>query len=182
MIDYKVFFEQLLKGYSSSYDIERIGENSEGLVAKAHMHVEESQCMVFEELKMWTADADEYVYIYRIPNLTEDICKKLIDETYNVGVPNIKLEHVSLKKQHMRTNLVAVFICDKAEEGAIKLIKKCKIYKNFMFALKGWMEMHTALLLTEDGSVVSNRYGRGTGDYLRKHIDHYRLNVNKNIL
>ncbi len=181
MIDYKEFLEQLLKGYSSSYDIEKM-DNDEGLVAKAHMHVEESQCMVFEELKMWTADADEYVYIYRIPHLTDEICKKLIEEAYGLGMPNIKLEHVNLKNQHMRTNLVALFICDTADEGAIKLVKKCKIYKNFMFALKGWMEMHTALIQLSDGSVDANRYGKGTGDYLRKHIDHYRSNVNKNTL
>ncbi len=179
MIDYNAFLEQLLNGYKSSYDIERIEGATEGLVAKAHMHVEECQCIIFEEFKMWTADADEYVYVYRIPHLTEEIADKCIQEVYDDGFPMIKLDHVSIRNQHMRTHLVALFIVDEADEAAIKKVKKCKIYKNFAFSFKGWMEMHTATVNLTDGSVSNNNYGRSTGEFLKLHIDHYRSNVNK---
>lgn len=179
MVDFEAFLDQLLSGYQASYDIERIEGATEGLVAKAHMHVTECQCMIFEEFKMWTADADEYVYIYKIPHLTSELVDKYIKESYDDGFPKIKLDHVSIRNQHMRTNLVALFLVDEADDEAIKIVKKCKIYKNFAFSFKGWMEMHTAILNLTDGSIANNRYGRSTGEYLKIHIDHYRSNVNK---
>ena len=69
--------------------------------------------------------------------------------------------------------LVALIIADEADAEAIKRIKKCKIYKNFMFSLKGWMEMHTALVTLNDNKIYHNRYGKSTGDYIKIHIDHY---------
>jgi len=179
MIDFEAFLEQLLNGYRSSYDIEIIEGAAEGLVARAHMHVEECQCMIFEEFKMWTADADEYVYIYRIPHLTNEIAGKCIEEAYEDGFPKIKLDHISIRNQHMRTNLVTLFIADEIDPDAVKTVKKCKIYKNFAFSFKGWMEMHTASVNLTDGSVYNNNYGRSTGEFLKLHIDHYRSNVNK---
>ncbi len=173
MIDSKEFFEQLLEGYRSNYDIVRHDENEEGLVAEAHMHIVESQCVVFKEFSMWTADADEYVYIFRVPHLTEEFAKNAIKEAYDDGFPKIDLEHVNISKQHMRTNLVALFICDSAEEAAIKAVKKCKIYKSFQFSLKGWMEMHTDLVTLNDEKVYTNRYGTRTAEFLKMHIRHY---------
>lgn len=173
MIDYSVFLDQILDGYKSGFDIERIDNPDGYLVAKAHMHVIESQCMIFEELKMWTADADEYVYIYHIPHLTDSVCEQVINEVYADGMPLIDLDHVSLRKQHMCTNLVALFICDTADDTAVKRIKKCRIYKSFQFSLKGWMEMHTALITLPDQQVYSNRYGKDTAKFLKMHLEHY---------
>lgn len=174
MADYEGLISQILDGYKSNYDVERFEDRSEGLIATAHMHVTECQCVIFEEFKMWTADADEYVYIFKVPKLTDELCERFINEAYEDGMPKINLDHVSIKNQHMCTHLVALFICDEADEEAVKRIKKCKIYKNFMFSLKGWMEMHTVLLNLSDESVVSNRYGTETAKFLKMHIDHYR--------
>lgn len=172
MVEYKPFLEQILEGYKSSYDIERL-DCEEGLVAKAAMHVTESQCLIFKELEMWTANADEYVYIYRIPHLTKEAALKVIDDVYKDGMPLIDLEHISLKHQHMCTHLVALFLCDSADEDAIKAVKKCKIYKSFQFSLKGWMEMHTDLITFTDEKIVTNRYGTQTAKFLKMHVQHY---------
>ncbi len=172
-MNYKDFLTQLLNGYRNNFDIEEYGDREEGLIATAHMHVEEYQCAIFKECKMWTADADEYVYIYRIPKLDAETATRIINETHDDGMPKIDLDHVSFKNQHMCTHLVALIIADEADAEAIKRIKKCKIYKNFMFSLKGWMEMHTALVTLSDNKIYHNRYGKSTGDYIKMHIDHY---------
>lgn len=178
-MNYDIFLDQILDGYSASYDIERIEDSTEGLVAKLHMHIEEGQHLILKEIKMWSADADEYVYIFRVPHLTDEVCEKLIQEAYDMGMPLIDLDHISFNNQHMCTHLVALFIVDEADAAAVERVKKCKIYKNFLFSIKGWMEMHTAMVNLTDGSVAANRYGKSTGDYLKMHIDHYRSNVNK---
>lgn len=173
MIEYGKFLTQVIDGYRAAYDIVMHKDKNEGLVAEAHMHVKESQCLIFKELEMWTADADEYVYIYRVPHLTDEICKKYMDEAYNDGLPKIDLDHVSFKKQHMCTHLVALFVCDEIDTDALNRIKKCKVYKNFMFSLKGWMEMHAAVINLTTGEVNSNRYGKETAKYLRLHAEYY---------
>jgi len=173
MISYNYFLDQLLEGYKGNYDVERFEGREDGLVATAHMHVLESQCIIFEELKMWDANADEYVYIFRIPHLTEEAVKTSIKYAYDDGFPKIDLDHVSFKHQHMCTHLVALFISDEADEAAIKAIKKCRIYKSFQFSLKGWMEMHTDLLTLCDEKVYANRYGKETAKYLKMHVDHF---------
>ena len=128
-MNYKDFLTQLLNGYRNNFDIEEYGDREEGLIATAHMHVEEYQCAIFKECKMWTADADEYVYIYRIPKLDAETATRIINETHDDGMPKIDLDHVSFKNQHMCTHLVALIIADEADAEAIKRIKKCKIYK-----------------------------------------------------
>lgn len=173
MLDYNNLFDQLLDGYQANYDIERIENGEDGLVAKAHMHVSESQCAIFKEFEMWTADADEYVYIYRIPHLTDALAEKIINFVHADGMPLIKLDHVTIRNQHMCTHLVALFLCDTADEDAIKRVKKCRIYKSFQFSLKGWMEMHTDLLTLSDEKIYANRYGKDTAKFLKMHVDHY---------
>ena len=71
------------------------------------------------------------------------------------------------KDAHMCTRLVAVFLCDSADQAAVEEIEKCRIYKSFQFSLKGWMEFHTAAIDFGKESVVSNRYGRETAKFLK---------------
>ena len=173
MIDYESFAAQLIDGYVSNYDIERFEDREDNLIATAHMHVVESQCVIFKELRMWDADADEYVYIFHIPHLTEEAADAAIKLAHADGMPKIDLDHISIKHQHMCTHLVTLILADEADEAAVKKIKKCRIYKSFQFSLKGWMDMHTALITLSDGKVYANGYGRETAKFLKIHVDHY---------
>ena len=176
MIEFETFLEQILEGYRSSYDVERI-EDGGMLVATAHLHMSQGQHVALKEIEMWSADFDEYVYIYRIPHLTVEQAQKAIQESYDDGFPRIKLEHVSFRHQHMCTRLVALVIYDDSEEEALKVLRKCKIYQSFQFSLKGWMEVHTAAVCLNEGEIVSNRYGRETAKFLKIHVDHYLQHV-----
>lgn len=173
MIVFEEYIDKLLDGYRSSYDVEIINNPEDELYATAHMHIEQVQKFILKEIRMSTAEADEYVYVFRIPHLTEEAAKAAIDRAYEDGFPKIKLDHVTFNHQHMCTRLVALFICDDADEAALKIIKKCRIYKSFQFSLKGWMEVHADCLTLSDGSVTSNSYGRETAKYLKKHVEHY---------
>ncbi|MCR5344804.1 MAG: hypothetical protein K6E46_01950 [Lachnospiraceae bacterium] len=174
MIEYKPFLDDMLTGYANSYDVERINEYNEDspLVAKAHFHVVESQCLIFKEFSMWTAEADEYVFTYYVKKLTEDKARELIKKTYEEGFTLINLEDKNLKKQHMCTRIVAVIITDGATDEALKVIKRCRIYKNFKFSLKGWMEMHVASVDLTKAKVTGNPYSKDTVKFLKTLISH----------
>lgn len=179
MIDYSEFLNQILDGYRSNYDVSLEDSGDGYLVARAHSHVQHGQHLVFKEFEMWSADDDEYVYIFRVTHLTSALARELIDFSYNDGFPRIKLDHVDFKHQHMCTRLVAVILFDTADDEALKVIRKCRIYKSFQFSLKGWMEMHTLALSLSDGGLTNNRYGRETAKFLKKHVDHYDKHVKK---
>ena len=173
MIQFDEYIGRLLDGYRSNYDVEIIEEPTDELYATAHMHAETVQNFLFKEFQMSAADADEYVYVYRVEHLTAEKAQEIIDRTYEDGFPKIKLDHYSFRHQHMCTRLVALFLCESVDDAALKILKKCRIYKSFQFSLKGWMEMHTAILNLSDASVSSNTYGRETAKYMKKHVSHY---------
>ena len=67
----------------------------------------------------------------------------------------------------MVTRLVAVFLCDNAQEAALERVKKCRLYKSFQFSLKGWMEFHSVAVDLGKESVTANGYGRETAKFLK---------------
>lgn len=176
MYDFDLIFNQILDGYRTNYNVETRDDGGE-LVATAFMHMSHGQHALSRRFEMWSADDDEYVYFYKVAHLTCDIAKRLIDEAYADGFPRIKLDHVSFNHQHMCTRLVLIVFCDTADADALKVIKKCRIYKSFQFSLKGWMEMHTMALCLADGLVSNNRHARETAKFLKKHVDHYDQHV-----
>ena len=174
MIDSSEFLNQILEGYRTNYDVTDFGDDHDGyLKASAHMHVSHGQHLVLKEFEMWSADEDEYVYFFAVPHLTDMIAKEIISEAYEDGYPRIRLDHVSFKHQHMCTKLVCIVLYESADDTAMKIIRKCRIYKSFQFSLKGWMEMHTVALDLNDGKISSNSYGRDTAKFLKRHVDHY---------
>ena len=169
----KEFLDRLLEGYVSSYDIDREEDPEHQLYAKAHLHIEESQYFLMKSIQAWTADADEYAYFYITDHMTDEMAQEFIQHTYDQGFPLIKLDHLTFKKQHMVTRLVAVVLCQSMDEAAAKRIRKCSIYKSFQFSLKGWMEVHTVAVDLGKESVISNRYGKETAKFLKKILDGY---------
>ena len=177
MISYAPFLKQMLDGYRSNYNVSEAENEFDELVATAELHMKQGQHLVFKEFEMWSADDDEYVDVFRTPHLTVSIAEECINRAYEDGFPKIKLDHVNFRHQHMCTRLVALFMYDDADEDALKVLKKCRIYKSFQFSLKGWMEMHTAGINLTDDSVISNRYGRETAKFLKMHVEHYMKNT-----
>lgn len=152
--------EKLLNGYTRWYDIERT--EGEPLVAKASFHQENTGYIMFKKAQMWAADRFEYVYLYSVPHLTATLYEECLAKAVEEGSARI-----DLNKKHMSTNIVAVFVADQADDEALKSLKKCRIHKSFQFSLKGWMEVHTALVETGTCSVIANFNGRNTEKFLK---------------
>lgn len=164
--DRQEFFEQVLEGYAGNYDIEKTEPTEDGLplAAKAVLHVSESGFVLTRKAQMWSADSDEYVYFFTMPVFTDEICERAIRYAYDDGMGKIDLK---AKRNHMCTRITAVFLCDEAEDEAMKRVAKCRLYKSFQFSLKGWMEFHAAAVDLGKESVAGNRYGRQTAEFLK---------------
>ena len=110
-------------------------------MATAFFHVHGTKYVLSKKAELWATDNNEYVYFFSVPHLTEEVVDQCIQLAYDRG-----MEHIHPDKNHMSSYIVALFLCDTYTEEAMKKVKRCRMRKSFQFSLKGWMEVHTAMI------------------------------------
>lgn len=146
--------EQLLKGYQGYFDIERVKDEGP-LKAVCAFHIHNEKYVLTKKAKLWEADCNEYIYIFSMPKLTEDLYRQCERIAYDKG-----MEQIHPEPGHMYSYITAVFLCEESEEAAVRALKKCRIRKNFRFSYYGWMDFHTLLVDLGSGRMEANRSGR----------------------
>lgn len=151
----EAILERLLKGYSTYFDVERKEDENVPLRAVCSFHVHSEKYVLVKAAKLWDADSNEYVYLFSVPELTEDIFARCRDYAYEKG-----MDRIDPKPGHMYSYITALFLCDSWTKKGAASLKKCRIYKNFRFSFHGWMEFHAAVLNCSDGQIETNHAGR----------------------
>ncbi len=154
--------EKLLRYYECYYDIERSDEFEPPLAAKCHFHVHSSKYVLLKKAELWSADSNEHVYIFSVPELNGKVYKACEQAAYKQGMALI-----DPKPGHMCTYITAVFLCDSCTEEAKKLLRKCRLYKSFHFSLNGWMEFHTVLIQKGVNTFLTNRSGKDNAKLMK---------------
>ncbi len=154
---------KIMSGYEAYYDIERFEEVESGLIAKCSFFVHSSKYVLVKKAELWSADSNEYVYIYTYPKLTKEIYEKCRDEAYENG-----MKLIDPKPGHMYTYITTLFICEESDKDAVKALRRCRLHKNFQFSLLGWMDFHTALVCVNDEKVYTNGSGRDNAKFLKR--------------
>lgn len=134
---------KLLASFQSYYNINNF-DDEPYLVARCDYFEKSEKFMVSKKANLWTANAEEFIYLFYAPNLTENIydeCMKLVAEAWP------KEAHIG--PDHMYTYVTPIFVCEDFEPAAAKKLKRCRIYKSFKFSFHGWMEYHTALVCSK---------------------------------
>lgn len=162
------FTEKLIKFYANYYDIHKEDISCEPpLIARCDCHAHSEKFVLSKKAKLWEADSHEYVYIFDCEHLTKELVDKWISYVYGEG-----LKLINPKPGHMYSYLTAVFVCISSDKDAIIALKKCRLHKNFRFSLHGWMDFHTALVLTGDvpdrHRVITNPSGRDNAKILKR--------------
>ena len=160
-MDREAFLEKVLEHYTGCYDIVRAEEAKMPLAATAEYHEHNVGYMLSRKAEMWSADRHEYVWFWSIPVLTEEVYTALYAQTLEAGT-----KRVDPDSGHMCSNIVAVFLCDRADEAALTALSRAKGRKMFMLGLKGWMEVHTAAAVMETSEVHGNRDARNEKTFL----------------
>ena len=156
------FLERLLQGYSSYYDVTRMEETEAPLAATAFFHVHSAQYIVFKEAEVWSANCNEYIYVFDVPVLTDKIAAECIARAEKDGIPRVKPG-----KGHMSSFVDAVFVCDECTPEGLKVLKKHRNRKSFHYSLHGWMEVHTAAVDLGKGTVAGNYSNTEAVNYLK---------------
>ena len=158
--------ERVTDSYSSYYDIIRdSGDGAEGsgyLAAECDFNMHSEKYFLTHKAKLWAINSFEYVFIFNIPYLTVPVYRESIEYARTKG-----LSKIEPGPEHMCSYITAVFICDGADSAALKMLRRCRIHKDFRFSLYGWMDMHTAAVIVDDGRVVTNISGRDNAKNLK---------------
>ena len=154
-------FETLKKSYKNWYNLQEV-ENEAPLVATGEFHEHGTGYVLVRKAEMWSADCHEYLYIFSPAHLDADTFQTCLAKARALGEPKIRPS-----RDHKSSYVTALFICDTADEEALKLLKKCRIRKSFHFSLQGWMEVHTAAVVSGGETILSNGDGRRTAEFLK---------------
>lgn len=153
----------LLASYEAYYNI-HIQEDSFPYLNAICEYYEHSQKYVMsQKAELWSANCEEFIYLFHVQNLTEDIYKASIDYALKNG-----LERANIGPGHMYTYITPIFVCNSCDNNAKKILKKCRIYKSFKFSLHGWMDFHTAVVEVDHNTITTNASGKCVGKNLKK--------------
>jgi hypothetical protein len=156
---------RLKKGYEDYCDIEQPEVTDIPLKEKYTFRATSEKYVLTKKAVLWSADTNEHIYVFAVPHLTKDIYDRCRKYAYEEG-----MKLVEPKSGHMYTYLVAHFVCEDADEEAVRALKKCRIYKSFRFSLHGWMEFHTGLICLNNGKVTTNGAGKRNAKFLKNII------------
>lgn len=155
--------EKILATYSRCYDIVRGGEPP--LVARAEFHERQAGFVLVRRAETWAADRHEFAFFFSVPRLDAGLFAECVARVRELGGP---LVHP--KAGHMCTSLVAIFLCDFADEAAVRELRKFRYSKSFKLSLNGWMEVQTAAAVLSSGEAVSNAAGRRVAKFLKMEL------------
>lgn len=150
--------DKLLQSYEVYYNVHKadsLEECDEALVARCDFYEHSQKYVLSRKAELWSADCEEFVYLFQTQCLTLEIYNRCKDYAYNDG-----MKRANIGPGHMYTYITPVFVCDSCEEEARKALKKCNLYKSFQFSLHGWLDVHTAVLDVNQNTIVTNRSGR----------------------
>ena len=125
------------------------------LVAVCEYYERAEQYFLFRTNELWSSHQEEFIFLFSLKTLTREAFETCRDFAREEGM---MLAHIG--SGHMYTYITPVFVCDTAEEDAIKRLEKCRIYKSFLFSFHGWMDFHIACFETEKDKLYFNRSGR----------------------
>ena len=149
--------QRLLDSYRTYYNITgyQEGELPLPLLSLGEYYETAQQYILHRKAEVWSANCEEFLYMFSTAHLTADECRRMLAYAQEDG-----MQRAHIGKGHMYTYITPLILCDTAEEEAIRLLKKCRTYRSFLFSIHGWMEMHTAVLVMEKGKLYTNPRGK----------------------
>lgn len=155
------------KGRTDEEVMSIISEESYPLIARCDFFEHSQKYVISQKAELWSADREEFLYLFSMPELSWELFKKCRDYVYSDG-----MERLNVRPGHMYTYLTAVFLCDSCDADVIKAIKKTRIYKSFHFSLHGWMDYHNVVAVFNDSIIDSNFSGKPSAKFMKKIFYH----------
>lgn len=158
--------DKLLKSYQRYYNIYPAEEEQRPLIARCDYFEHSEKYVLSRKAELWSADAEEFLYLFDVPHLTEELYETCMKTATEDG-----MGRMNIGPGHMYSYITAVIICDSADEKAAVALKKSRLHKSFHFSFHGWMDYRAALVLRNESRLVTNGAGRCMTKVMKKVLD-----------
>ena len=156
---------KLKDAYTVYFDEAAVPEGVAGLSACYAFYCTNECYVLSKKVKLWSAETNEFVYVFSIPELTAASYAACRDKAYALGMQNIHPHF-----DHRSSFITAVFLCDRIAEDAAKDVKRTRIHKDFMLSLKGWMDFRSAAVDLSCGAIFVNRAAKDLKQFLQGNL------------
>ena len=112
--------DKLIDRYAGYFDISPAQEEQAPLVATCDFHAHSEKYVLSRKAKLWEAGSHEYVYLFSVPHLTEDIYNSCRDYALEHGMAKVEPGPT-----HMYSYITTMFLCDSCDKAAKKALRKC---------------------------------------------------------
>ena len=160
---------RLLDSYQAYYNISLCDDSQKPLRAVCEFFEKSEKFVLSRKAELWSANCEEFIYLYDVEHLTKDIFEKCRDFAHEDG-----LKRANIGPGHMYTYITPIFVCDSCDKDAIREVKKCHIYKSFKFGLHGWLDVHMSAVILPEKKVIHNASGHTTATVIRKVLFHIK--------
>ncbi|MBO4318660.1 MAG: hypothetical protein J5855_10380 [Mailhella sp.] len=164
--DRQTLLDKLDKAYSVHFDKEDIPDGIPGLAGCYAFHAANESYVISKKVKLWRAEMHEYAYVFSFENLDAAAAFAALENAKTLAKGQI---HPG--REHMQSNITAVFVCGSIEDDATKLLKKTRYHKNYLLMLRGWTDLRTGAVDISKDAVMSNRAGKDLAPFLRENLN-----------
>ncbi len=158
-MDLENYLEKIEKKLYSNFDLHKnyeLGGTNYDLYAKYNLRSE--RYVLSKKAKIYGIENNEHTFFKYFDSIRESDFNKITSEIIN-NVQDIVKPH----PEHMSSNVNLVIIVDSnlsdIDEELIKVIKKFKYHKGFLFGLRGWADFGLILYSLKDELVITNKKG-----------------------
>lgn len=161
-MDAQQMLELALESFAGMYDIERGAQVLTRRVdALAQLRVLNSKYVLSPRHVLWEANAYEYALLITQRELTEPAVEDWVRFLTREAEPELVHPGAGCPPEgHMYSYLTLIFLCDEAQEGALRAVRRAKFTKNYRFSLRGWATLRTVAVAAGEEKAVSNAEGK----------------------
>ena len=157
---------KLRDAYTVYFDEADVPEGAPHLASHYVFYCTNECYMLSKKVTLWSAETNEYVYVFSLPELTASAYAACRDKALALGMPEIRPHF-----DHRSSFITAVFVCDHVTDDAAREVAGTRIHKDFMLSLKGWMDFRAAAVDLSNGAVSVNRAARELKGFLRGNLE-----------
>ena len=144
--------EKVIDRYKNYFDINRYEAHPLGLIARCDFHVHNEKFVLIKKAKLWETYCHEYAFVFAVSDFSPEFFRKCEEYVLSQGDELIKPG-----PGHMYTYITAIFVCDRYEKDAVKLLKKASHCKNYRFSFYGWSDFRAVVLKADDKTFFCNK-------------------------
>lgn len=153
------YLEKIEKKLYANFDLHREFDlNGINFDMYAKYNLKSERYILSKKAKIYGIENNEHTFFKYFDSLRESDFKDLVGNLMD-SIEEIVKPH----KEHMSSNINAIIVVDsrvgELDADLVKLIKKFKYQKGFLFGLKGWVDFGVVLYSLKDELAITNKKG-----------------------